>query len=397
MNYSFDTLTHRLGGDSYKWNVDSQDPRLLPMWVADMDFRTAPAIIEALRSRVEHGIFGYTSVGNEYYSAVTDWFATRHGWTIDPRRIIYTSGVVPAVSAILKALTHPGQKVITQTPAYNCFFSSIRNNGCRLVSNQLIYNPVIGSYSIDFDLLERQAADPDTTVMILCNPHNPSGRVWTPEELRRIGDICRCNAVTVIADEIHCELTFGNHRYTPFASLGTEYAEICAACVSPSKAFNIAGLQIANIVAGTDELRTRIDRAINDNEVCDVNPFGVVATIAAYRRSGEWLDALKDYLWANYQYLRSEMASHYPQYVIAPLEGTYLAWLDITPSGLSGTEFCDRLLEATGLMLNPGLMYGAEGEYHIRMNLATQQSRLADAVSRLKAFIARISLGEVYL
>ena len=277
MKYDFDTIVPRRGTNSYKWDTPEEE-NVLPMWVADMDFRTA--IIDALQKRVEHGIFGYTKVPETYYDAVVRWFEDRHRWRIDPRWIIYTSGVVPALSAIIKALTVPGDKVIVQTPAYNCFYSSIRNDGCELSANNLVYRN--GRYSIDFDDFEAKAADPKAKLLLLCNPHNPVGRVWTPEELRCIGDICLRNGVFVVADEIHGELTYEGHDYTPFASLSERFQQKSVTCVSPSKAFNIAGLQIANIVAADEEVRRRIDRAININEVCDVNPFGVIATTAAY-------------------------------------------------------------------------------------------------------------------
>ncbi|MDE6383183.1 MAG: pyridoxal phosphate-dependent aminotransferase [Paramuribaculum sp.] len=390
MSYDFDTPVDRSGGDSYKWNAHNDRPDLLPMWVADMDFRTAPAIIEALRRRVDHGVFGYTSVGADYYDAVINWFSSRHGWVIGRSQIIYTSGVVPAVSAIIKAMTKPGDKIVTQTPAYNCFFSSIRNNGCRLVANELVRDPQTGRYTIDFDELDRITSDPDVTLMILCNPHNPTGRVWTPSELRRVGETCLRNGVFVIADEIHCELTFDGYEYTPYASISRELADNCAVCISPSKAFNTAGLQIANIVAGTPEIYRRIDRAINDNEVCDVNPFGVAATIAAYNESAVWLAELKQYIWENYQYLKVQLEQLAPDYQLTPLEGTYLAWMSIRPSGMNADQFCRQLLDATGLMLNPGEMYGQGGEEFVRLNLATQHSRIIDATERLTTFISRL-------
>lgn len=287
MKYDFDKTIDRRATNSYKW--DSAPEGALPMWVADMDFRTAPAIIDALQKRVAHGIFGYTRVPDAYYGAVTSWFSRRHGWDIDREWIIYTSGVVPAVSAVIKALTVPGDKVIVQTPVYNCFFSSIRNNGCEIVSNPL--RRTADTYKMDFDALERCAADPRTKVMLLCNPHNPAGRVWTPDELTRLGNICLRNGVTVVADEIHCELVYQGFKYTPFASLSDAFLHRSVTCVSPSKAFNIAGLQIANIVAFDNDLRSRIDKAININEVCDVNPFGVAATIAAYNEGEEWLNS----------------------------------------------------------------------------------------------------------
>ena len=311
MRYDFDTIVPRRGTNSYKWDTPEEE-NVLPMWVADMDFRTAPAIIDALQKRVEHGIFGYTKVPETYYDAVVRWFESRHRWQIDPRWIIYTSGVVPALSAIIKALTAPGDKVIVQTPAYNCFYSSIRNDGCELSANNLIYRD--GRYSIDFDDLEAKVADPKAKILLLCNPHNPVGRVWTPEELRHIGDICLRNGVFVVADEIHCELTYEGHDYTPFASLSERFQQNSTTCVSPSKAFNLAGLQIANIIAVDDDVRRRIDRAININEVCDVNPFGVIATITAYNGGGEWLDALRKYLRGNYEYLCHFFAERLPQY-----------------------------------------------------------------------------------
>ena len=380
MQYDFDTIIPRRGTNSYKWDTPAAEGAL-PMWVADMDFRTAPAIIEALQRRVAHGIFGYTHVPDAYYEAVTGWFARRHGWSIDPAWIVYTSGVVPAVSAIIKAMTRPGDKVIVQTPAYNCFYSSIRNNGCLLDSNLLINEA--GSYSIDFDGLKRLAADPRTTVLLLCNPHNPTGRVWTRNELRHIGDICLRHGVFVIADEIHCELTYEGHDYTPFASLSDDFLWHSATCLSPSKAFNIAGLQIANIVAADEEVRRRIDRAINDNEVCDVNPFGVLATIAAYNEGEAWLDALRRYLWGNYEYLKDFLAERLPGYTVSPLEGTYLPWLDCRHTGLTSDALADRLLHEQRLMVNPGTMYGPGGEGFLRLNMACPRSVWREGLERL--------------
>ena len=376
----FDKITDRRGSGSYKWDTDDSGD-MLQMWVADMDFRTAPAIIDALRRRVDHGVFGYTSVGREYYDAVTGWFLRRHGWQIDPDWIIYTIGVVPAISAIIKALTRPGDKVITQTPAYNCFFSSIRNNGCQLLANDLIYSD--GRYSINFDDLERKASDPLAKILLLCNPHNPSGRVWTPDELRRVGEICRRNGVSVVADEIHCELVYPPYQYTPYGSLGKEFSAHSISCISASKAFNIAGLQIANIVTEDPELRRKIDRAINDNEVCDVNPFGPVATVAAYNHSGEWLDSLVEYLGGNYRLICDEFARSLPELHIVPLEATYLAWIDIRPTGLSAEEVAERIRREAHVHINPGTMYGPAGEGFIRLNFATQRQRLVQALSAI--------------
>ncbi len=279
METNFDKIVNRRGTGSVKW--DSR-PDVLPLWVADMDFETAPCILEALRRRVEHGVFGYTLVRDDYYEALIDWFSSRHLYEFKREDVIYTSGVVPALSAIIKGLTKPGDGVIVQTPVYNCFFSSIRNNGCRVVENPFIREDISDTkftYHINFEELEHLAADPSNTMLILCNPHNPVGRVWTREELERIHEICVSNGVEVVSDEIHCELTMPGFRYTPYGTVDHD----AVVCVSPSKAFNIAGLQIANIISPDSSKRALIDRAININEVCDVNPFGVEALIAARR------------------------------------------------------------------------------------------------------------------
>ncbi len=385
MKYDFDELIPRRGTNSYKWD-SAADADVLPLWVADMDFRTAPCIIEALRRRVEHGIFGYTRVPDAYYEAVIDWFGRRHGWQIDREWIIYTSGVVPALSAVIKALTDSGDRVLVQTPVYNCFFSSIRNNGCELVASPLIRDG--NTYRMDFDDLERKAADPRTKLLLLCNPHNPVGRVWTREELLRIGDICLRNGVRVVSDEIHCELTQPGYEYIPFASLSEAFQANTITCLSPSKAFNIAGLQIANIVSSDEEVRRRIDRAININEVCDVNPFGVEALIAAYGRGADWLEALNAYLNENYRCLCGYFAEQLPQLSVTKLEGTYLVWVDCRALRLSSAELAERLLERQKLWLNEGTMYGTEGEGFLRINIACPRSRLMKALERLKAGVA---------
>lgn len=383
MKYDFDKTIDRRATNSYKW--DSAPEGVLPMWVADMDFRTAPAIIDALQKRVAHGIFGYTRVPDAYYDAVTSWFSRRHGWDIDREWIIYTSGVVPAVSAVIKALTVPGDKVIVQTPVYNCFFSSIRNNGCEIVSNPL--RRTADTYEMDFDALERCAADPRAKVMLLCNPHNPAGRVWTPDELTRLGNICLRNGVTVVADEIHCELVYQGFKYTPFASLSDAFLHRSVTCVSPSKAFNIAGLQIANIVAFDNDLRSRIDKAININEVCDVNPFGVAATIAAYNEGEEWLNQLVDYLHGNYEAMAEFCRRELPEFPITRLEGTYLVWMDCSSLDMPSDALEHALLDDARLWLNAGTMYGAEGEGYMRWNIACPRSVMLNGLNRFLNFV----------
>lgn len=384
MRYDFDKHTDRRGTNCVKWD-SATDKDVLPMWVADMDFQTAPVITDALRKRIDHGIFGYTRVPDSYYEAVTGWFERRHDWHINREWIIYTSGVVPAISAIIKALTVPGDKVLIQTPVYNCFFSSIRNNGCETVESPLVATG--NTFATNFDDLERKAADPKTKVMILCNPHNPAGRVWTREELVQIGEICIRNGVTVIADEIHCELVMPGHRYTPFASISEEFSRHSVSCVSPSKAFNIAGLQIANIVCEDAERRAKIDRAINDNEVCDVNPFGVIALQAAYNEGGEWLDQLIEYIHGNYLAMQDFCSKHLPDFPIATLEGTYLVWMDCRKLGIPSEELEHRLTAEAHLWLNAGTMYGKDGEGYMRWNIACPRDVMMEGLKRFHQFI----------
>lgn len=384
MTYDFDETVPRRRTNSYKWDSCADD-QVLPLWVADMDFRTCPAITRALRERVDHGIFGYTRVPREYYEAVRDWFERRHGWSPKPEWMLYTSGVVPALSATIKALCREGDKVLVQTPVYNCFFSSIRNNGCLVEESPLLAEG--DTYRMDFDDLERRAADPRVRLMLLCNPHNPAGRVWTRDELARVGDICQRNGVAVVADEIHCELVYPPHRHTPFAAAGEKCLAVSVTCVSPSKAFNTAGLQIATIITPNDEWRERIDRAINVNEVCDVNPFGVIATLAAYTEGEEWLTQLIHYIYGNYKCLVAFCRERLPQFPVKRLEGTYLAWMDCRALGLPSEQLERRLLSEAKLWLNAGTMYGRAGEGFMRWNLACPRATLEEALRRFEGFV----------
>ena len=387
--YNFDKLTQRRGTNSYKWD-ETDDPNVIPVWVADMDFETAPCIVKALQERVAHGIFGYTFVPESYYEAVINWFSRRHGWRIDRSWIEYTSGVVPALSATITALTQPGDKVLVQTPVYNCFFSSIRNNGCEIVESPLLHSA--NTYVINFVDLEQKLSDPAVKLFILCNPHNPAGRVWTPDELRHINDLCLRHNVRVVSDEIHCELTMPGYTYTPFASVSEASLNNSVTLNSPSKSFNTAGLQIANIISNDAAIRRRINRAININEVCDVNPFGVIALQAAYNEGEAWLEALKAYLYANYVALQSFFAEQLPQLPVTKLEGTYLVWVDISATGLDADSLTDRLLHEAKVMVNSGTMYGREaGKHFIRINIACPKARLMEVLTRMQQEINKLS------
>ena len=381
MKYNFDEIIPRRGTNSYKWD-SAGDADVLPMWVADMDFRTAPPVVEALRKRVEHGIFGYVRVPDAYYAAVTNWFARRHDWQIEKEWIIYTTGVVPALSAVIKALTTSGDKVVVQTPVYNCFFSSIRNNGCEVITSPLIYEN--GTYQMDFIDLEQKVADPGVKVLLLCNPHNPAGRVWTKQELTRLGEICLRNDVWVVSDEIHCELVFPGHTYIPFASVSEEFQMHSITCTSPSKAFNLAGIQIANIVSADADIRMKIDKAININEVCDVNPFGIEALMAAYTDGVEWLEELNRYLFANYHCLRAYFDEYLPEFSVVSLEGTYLVWVDCSVLKQPSEAIMKTLLDKEKLWVNEGSLYGEAGEGFIRINIACPRQQLIEGLKRLR-------------
>ncbi len=381
MKYDFDKIIPRRGTNSVKWDVAKEDG-VIPMWVADMDFQAAPCIRQALKERMNHGVFGYTLVPNSYYESIISWFDRRHQWHIERDWIIYTSGVVPAISAIIKALTEPGDKVLVQTPVYNCFFSSIRNNGCTTAENALVRKG--NSYEIDFDDFEKQAADEKTKVFLLCNPHNPAGRVWTPEELSRMNDICLKHGVQVISDEIHCELVMPGYKFTPFAAVSKACQDNCITTNSPTKSFNIAGLQIANIITNNDTIKRKIDRAININEVCDVNPFGVIALQAAYNEGESWIDQLNLYLWENYKVLKDFFQEHLPKLKVLKLEGTYLVWIDISATGLKADELTNELLQHGKVMVNSGTMYGkTTGADYLRLNIAMPRSLMLEALQRI--------------
>jgi cystathionine beta-lyase len=385
MKFHFDEPIDRRGTSCVKWD-ESPSADVIPMWVADMDFPVAPAIHEAIKKRAEHSIFGYTIVEEDYYEAVISWFLRRHQWTIQREEILYTTGVIPAMSCAIKALTMPGEKVLILSPDYNCFFSSIRNNGCEVSETILVKDGV--SFVVDWEDFEQRCADEKTTVFLLCNPHNPTGRVWSKEELERMNTICMKYGVKVISDEIHGELIMPGYLFQPFATVNDACRQNSVILNSPSKSFNIAGLQTANIICSQPEWRRRIDRAINIHEVCDLNPFGPVALKAAYNESEEWIDELNQYLWDNYQALCQFFEKELPLCKVTQLEGTYLVWLDVTRYSNDVEKLCDDLLTRGKVWVNPGTMYGAEsGKGYIRINIACPRSRMMEGLERIKETI----------
>lgn len=382
MKYNFDEIIDRCGTGCVKWDESAEG--VIPLWVADMDFAVAPAIQEAIRQRADHPVFGYTHVQDDYYEAVISWFKRRHQWDIQRDWILYTTGVVPAMSVAIKALTMPGERVLILSPDYNCFFSSIKNNGCEVAETVLRQNRSEQRFEIDWQDFETQCADEKTTVFLLCNPHNPTGRVWTRRELERMRDICHLHHVRIVSDEIHCELVMPGNTFCPVGTVDADAIILN----SPSKSFNIAGLMMANIICQDAATRRRLDRAININEVCDVNPFGPVAVKAAYNESEDWLDALNQYLWGNYTVLCDFVAQHIPQWKVMSLEGTYLVWVDVSTTcsanGDTVAVYCDRLLREAKVWLNPGTMYGPKsGEGFLRINIACPRSLLIEALNKI--------------
>ena len=390
VRFNFDEIVERRGTGCVKWDSAQANSQLstlnsqldfIPLWVADMDFAVAPAIQEAIRRRAEHPIFGYTHVQEDYYEAVISWFHRRHQWNIQREWILYTIGVVPAMSVAIKALTMPGEKVLILSPDYNCFFSSVKNNGCEVAECVLWFCQNNNRFEVDWQDFEAQCADEKATVFLLCNPHNPTGRVWTREELERMRDICHKHHVRIVSDEIHCELVMPGHTFVPMGSVDSEAIILN----SPSKSFNIAGLMMANIICQDAATRRRLDRAININEVCDVNPFAPEAVKAAYNDSEDWLDALNLYLWDNYQVLRDFIAQNIPQWRVMPLEGTYLVWVDVSLCSDNVAAYTNHILQKAKVWLNPGTMYGPKsGEGFVRINIACPRSLLMKALKQIK-------------
>ena len=379
--YNFDEFVNRRGTNSVKWDEEKEDG-IIPLWVADMDFLAAPAIRRAVEERAKHGVFGYAIVGDSYYAAITNWFKRRHNWAIERDWIIYTTGVIPAISATIHALAMPGEKVLIQTPVYNCFYSCIRNQGLRVLESPLKREG--DTYVVDWDDFEAKCADKKTTLFLLCNPHNPAGRVWTKDELARMNEICMRHNVKVISDEIHCELIMPGYVFTPFATVNADCQRNSAVFNSPTKNFNIAGLQIANIICADKEWYRRIDRAINIFEVCDVNPFGPLALEAAYNESEDWIDELMPYIADNYALLKDTFAKEVPSYEVLKLEGTYLAWVDIRKSGLTANALTEKLLREGKVQVNSGVIYSKnDGEGYIRINLACPRATLQEGLKRI--------------
>lgn len=378
MPYDFDKPVERRNTHSLKWDVKENE---LPMWVADMDFQTAPEILAAIQKRAAHGVFGYSIVPEEWYQAYTGWWGRRHGFSMEKDWLIFCTGVVPAISSMVRKLTTVGENVLIQTPVYNIFFNSIVNNGRNVVESPLRYDG--NAWQMDFEDLERKLSDPQTTLMILCNPHNPVGRIWSREELGQVGELCRKYHVTVISDEIHCDLTAPGQEYVPFASVSESCRNNSITCIAPTKAFNLAGLQTAAVAVPDSNLRHKVWRGLNTDEVAEPNSFAVEAAVAAFTEGEAWLDALREYIQENKNFVEDYLKKEVPQIRPVSSQATYLMWLDCRNMQGCAAEFTQYLREHTGLYLSEGRQYGESGSSFIRMNIACPKSRLEDGLKRL--------------
>lgn len=379
MKYDFDSFIERRETSSLKWDVNENE---LPMWVADMDFQTAPAITEAIQNRAQSGMFGYSVVPASWNSAICEWWKTRHNFKMAPEWLAFCPGVVPAISSIIRKLTTVGENVLVQTPVYNIFFNSIVNNGRHVLENKLKYDGT--NYQIDFEDLERKLAQPQTTMMLLCNPHNPIGRIWDKYTLNRIGELCWKYHVMVVSDEIHCDLTDPGCEYVPFASVSEHCAQNSITCLAPTKAFNLAGLQTAAIMVPNAFIRHKAERGLNTDEVAEPNSFAVDVAITAFTQGAEWLDELRAYLFKNKQTVKEFIQKELPQVKLVSSEATYLLWLDCGKVSAFSGELTRYIRDNTGLWLSAGENYGGNGNSFLRMNIACPRSRLMNGLERLK-------------
>lgn len=377
--YDFDVSNDRRKTNSLKWDVAEHE---LPLWVADMDFQTAPAVIEALEKRVKIGIFGYNIVPDTWKEAIQGWWSKRHHFNIENDWIIFCTGVVPAITCAVKRMTNTGDNVLVQTPVYDIFFHSIENHGRHVLESKLNYNGE--QYHIDFDDLEAKLSNPLTTMMILCNPHNPVGKIWDKEELKRIGELCKKHHVVVLSDEIHCDLTEPGCEYIPFASVSDICSEISITCISASKSFNLAGLQSAAVVIPDEAIRQKMERGLNSDEIAEPNCFATDAVIAAFTKGEEWLDELRNYLFENKRFVVDYLEKENSQIKLVPSKATYLLWMDCRKISENATELCQFIRKETGLYLSPGFQYRGDGNHFIRMNIACPRKHLEDALARLK-------------
>jgi len=404
MNYNFDVEVNRRDTNSVKWEfmkgVEDHPQlqpthrffgknRILPMWVADMDFISPRSVVDALTARAQHGIYGYTAPTQDFYQSVVRWMQRRHDWEIAPEWICITPGVVPALNMLVRAFVSPGDRVLIQPPVYRPFYRAIENNNAELALNPLVYED--GRYRMDIEDLEAKCRDPKVKMAILCNPHNPVGRVWTREELAQFGEICIDHGVLVVSDEIHGDLIYKGHIFTPFANANDSFSQNSIICTSPSKTFNLAGLQTSCVVIPNEDLRSSFSKVLQSNGLSGISAFGVVAVQAAYDHGEVWLVQLLEYIEDNLKYLEQYIAEHIPQLTVVRPEGTYLVWLDCHRLRLGKWELKQFMLEEAKVCFEEGFIFGPEGEGFERINIACPRAILVEALDRIRQTVGKLS------
>ena len=387
MKYNFDEIASRRDTYSLKWDVKENE---LPMWVADMDFICPNFIKEAIEKRMNIRAYGYSNIPDSFFDSIISWWKSNHDIEFKKEDMIYSSGIVAAISSMVRKLTCVGENVLLQSPTYNIFYNSIYNNGRNIISNDLVYEN--GKYHIDFIDLEEKLSNPQTTLMILCNPHNPIGKIWSKEELRKIGELCNKYNVTVISDEIHCDIVDPDKNYVPFASVNEVNKEISITCIASSKTFNLAGLQSACLVVSNKILHHKVWRGLNTDEVAEPNFFSMEANIAAFTKGYEYVKELREYIYQNKMLVRDFIQRELPLLHLVPSEATYLLWIDVSKYHTDSVTLVKYIKEKTGLILSDGLEYGENGRYFVRMNVGTSKSVVLDGLNRLK--IALNAIGE---
>ena len=384
--YDFVNAPDRSMTDSVKWHVKKGD---LPMSIADMDFKTAPEIIAAMKEKISLGVFGYEWPEDDYFNAVADWYEKEHGHRPEQEWLIFTTGVVPAISAVVRRISHIGDNVLVQAPVYNVFYNSIENNGRHVLSNDLQFDG--SNYTVDWEDLEQKLALPLTTLMIFCNPHNPVGKVWTQAEVQKIADLCFKHHVVLLSDEIHGDLVREGPDYTPAFSVNGPARDNVISLVSPSKTFNVAALHAATAIVPNSNLRAMVNRGLNSDEVAEPNLLAIPGTIAAYEHGHDWLQALIKQLNVNFTYAQEFIGNNLPQVKVVSGKATYLIWLDVEQISTDSQELADYLERKTGLVLSPGSIYRGNGHNFLRMNLACPLAMVKDGLERLKTGLTQYS------
>ena len=385
MKYDFDTITERKNTGSLKWDLFETE---IPMWVADMDFLVAPEITEALEKRVQHGIFGYAVIPDEYYESYIKWWQKRHNLCMKKENMLFSIGVMPSISSIIRQLTDENDKILIQTPVYHIFFKVIQDNNRQVIENKLEYDGE--KYWINFDDLESKLSQDDTKMMLLCNPHNPVGKIWTKEELQKIDELCKKHDVIIISDEIHCDLVNPDNKYIPFENVTDNHCNIIT-CLSPTKTFNIAGIQSSVIHIQNNELYENIQRQLIIDDSSQINVFSIVATITAFNECEEWLNQLNRYIFQNKIIVDEFLKNKIPSIKLVNSEATYLLWLDCTKLNIKSRELNDFLNDKMGVLFSPGIQFGENGDNFLRMNIACPKKILLESLDRLKEGINSLS------